>query len=295
MDEFSFINSLKQFQNLSSQVIIGIGDDTAVLRLDAKRYQLFTTDMCVDGQHFLVRTPAYQVGWKAMAVNVSDIAAMGGTPTCAVVSLGFPTQEASSVMSKSRRLAYIKRVYSGLQACAEMFGISIVGGDTVSANRLTINVALLGEVKKKDLVTRAGARVGDGIYVTGPLGGSLASGHHLSFTPRVKEAQWLVKHLKPTAMMDISDGLAGDVRHILRASSCGAVLDAARIPCNQGVSIAQAMTDGEDFELLFTLPAAKERYCPFVRVGRIVKDHGLFCVDINGRQRKVTVQGFSHF
>ncbi len=318
MNEFDLIDGFKRFQNISRRVIKGIGDDAAVLELNATHYQLFTTDMCVEGVHFLKSTPAKKVGWKAMAVNVSDIAAMGGLPTVAVVSIGIPasvtdrvTPEAGSLPPAAKRgregaaggrtrsgsgERYVREIYAGMHACAKKFGVSIVGGDTVRSDKLVINVALLGEVEKENLLTRAGARPGDHIFVTGPLGGSLKSGRHLTFTPRVKEARWLLGHLKPTAMMDISDGLAGDLRHILKESGVGALIAEACIPLHKGVSLAQGLSDGEDFELLFTLPSAQAKDCPFPVVGVITDKKGkLMIKDKTGKDKVLTGKGFEHF
>jgi len=167
-------------------------------------------------------------------------------------------------------------------ALAKRFGVSIVGGDTVRSDQVVINVALLGEVEKKHLVTRSGARPGDWIFVTGTLGRSLATGKHLNFTPRLKEARFLVRNFKPSAMIDISDGLAGDLNHILKASRVGAHLWDNAVPLTRGATLAQALTDGEDFELLFTLKGSqamrllkwqnKRRSWFFYPIGEITAD-----------------------
>ncbi|MBF0569291.1 MAG: thiamine-monophosphate kinase [Candidatus Omnitrophica bacterium] len=326
LGEFGLIERLKPFQNLSRKVVRGMGDDAAVLELDAKRRQLFTTDMCVEGVHFLRTMPAQDVGWKAMAVNVSDIAAMGGTPTFAVVSLGVPIvgpdrglppaapfrprpakdgpaggrEPASGVARSGIEYGYLEALYKGIHACARTFGVSIVGGDTVRAPALTINVALLGEVGKKDLVFRSGANPGDVIFVTGPLGGSFKSGRHLTFMPCVKEAHFLVKKFQPSAMMDISDGLVGDLGHILEQSKVGAVLEETRIPVNRGATFEQALYEGEDFELLFTLPWNKAqaliRQKRFYPVGVVVHRHeGLTLRRVDGEIVALTKKAFAHF
>src|SRR5208283_3393668 len=147
----------------------------------------------------------------------------------------------------------------GMQRTAKAFDISIVGGDTIKSDKIVINVALLGLVEKRNLITRDGARAGDRIFVTGPLGGSFKSGRHLNFSPRLAQARFLVEKFKPSAMMDISDGLSGDLDHILKAGRVGARLDHASIPRHKGVSLSQALNDGEDFELLYMLSAAKAR------------------------------------
>ena len=287
MNEFELINSLNRFQNLSSQVVAGMGDDAAVLQLNAKCYQLLTTDMLVEGVHFRREMIPKLIGRKALACNISDIAAMGGLPTNAVISIGIP---------KGIPAKFVQDLYAGMSALAKQFGVSLVGGDTVRADRIVINVALLGEVEKRSCVFRGGAKPGDGIFVTGPLGGSLASGRHLTFMPRVAEARWLVRHIKPSAMMDISDGLAGDIRHILNASSVGAVLEAGSIPIHKGVTLAQALSDGEDFELLFTVPQARAGKCPFPMIGRVTRDRDrLLLQDRAGKQRRLQARGFTHF
>jgi thiamine-monophosphate kinase len=248
--EFGLIDVIRKQLRVDSKVIRGIGDDTAVLPYGSSKYLLFTTDMLAENVHFARRMPAQDVGHKALACNISDIASMGGLPTFAVVSLGVP---------KNLSTTYIKDFYQGMQKLACQFGVSIVGGDTIKSDKITINVALLGEVEKKYLVTRDGARSGDQIFVTGPLGGSLKSGRHLTFVPRVAQARFLVGYFKPSAMMDISDGLAGDLNHILKASKVGAQLDYLSIPKHKSVSLKQALTDGEDFELLFTLSPSKAK------------------------------------
>ncbi|MBF0595364.1 MAG: thiamine-phosphate kinase [Candidatus Omnitrophica bacterium] len=313
MNEFSFIDSIKPFQNLSCRVIKGIGDDAAVLELDAKRYQLLTTDMLVEGVHFLSNTPAKLVGHKALACNISDIAAMGGIPTFAVVSIGIPTgtghiEFSHRVKGQENSMCpdYVSGIYKGIFACAKRFGVSIVGGDTVKADKLVINIALLGEVEKKNLVLRSGAKPGDHLFVSGPLGGTLKSGKHLNFTPRVKEARFLIEQFKPSAMMDISDGLAGDLGHILNASRVGAEIDEQRLPLNKGVSVDEALHGGEDFELLFSLSSPKSaklveylrshRCGHFVEIGRIIAlPKKLYLCDGSGRRREIEPKGYTHF
>lgn len=296
LGEFGLIESLKKFQNLLPRVVKGIGDDAAVLKVKGGRQLLFTTDMMVEGVHFLRRMNARAVGHKALACNVSDIAAMGGEPVFAVVSLGVPGDI---------RARYVKDLYAGMWAVARDFGVSIVGGDTVRSDKIIVNIALLGEVEKTKLVRRQGARTGDWIFVSGPLGGSLRSGRHLTFTPRVREARFLVNKFKPSAMMDLSDGLAGDLAHILKASCVGALIEEKLIPCHRGVSPMQALTDGEDFELLLTMPSARARKLleyegpegyRFYPVGVIrPRREGFRIVKAKGRTEPVTAKGFRHF
>ncbi|MDE2027389.1 MAG: thiamine-phosphate kinase [Candidatus Omnitrophica bacterium] len=248
LGEFGLIETLKKHAPVSKAVIKGIGDDAAVLPYSQSRYLLFTTDMLAEGIHFTRRMAPQAIGHKAMACNISDIAAMGGYPTFAVVSIGVP---------KALPVRFVKEIYQGMERLAKAFNVSIVGGDTIKSDKIVINVALLGLVEKKNLVTRSGARPEDWIFVTGALGGSLKSGHHLNFTPRLDQARFLVRKFKPSAMIDISDGLSGDLGHILKASGVGAFLDYHLIPRNKGAALPQALNDGEDFELLFTLPAKR--------------------------------------
>ncbi len=250
LGEFGLIDILKQYSPVAKNVIKGIGDDTAVLPYTKDKYLLLTTDMMAEGVHFTRQISPRAIGHKALACNISDIAAMGGLPTYAVVSIGLP---------KDLDTVYVKEIYKGMQSLARRFGVSLVGGDTIKSDKIIINVALMGEVEKKYLVTRDGAKANDWIFVTGALGGSLKSCRHLTFIPRIEQARFLVKKFKPSAMMDLSDGLAGDLNHILKASGVGAKLDEACIPRHSGVSLKQALSDGEDFELLFTLNPHKAK------------------------------------
>ncbi len=248
--EFGLIDILKKYSPVSKNVIKGIGDDTAVLPLSKNKYLLLTTDMMAENVHFTRRMNPIHVGHKALACNISDIAAMGGLPTFAVISLGLPSQ---------LRVSYVEDLYKGMKVLANQFGVNIVGGDTIKSDKIIINVALLGEVERKYLTTRDGAKANDWIFVTGPLGGSFKSGRHLTYMPRIEQARFLVKNFKPSAMMDISDGLGGDLNHILKASQVGAKLNQTSIPLHKNVTLKEAMSDGEDFELLFTINPLKAR------------------------------------
>ncbi|HEX8295626.1 MAG TPA: thiamine-phosphate kinase [Chthoniobacteraceae bacterium] len=228
-----------------AEVRVGVGDDCAVLgRPRDVRWQLLKTDAVVEGVHFLPSDDGKRVGWKALCRAVSDIAGMGGTPEHAVITLA---------VSPEMELARIKAVYAGLKRAARRFGVSIVGGETSrSPGPLLVNVALTGWVARERCVLRSGGKPGDHLYVTGRLGGSRA-GKHLDFIPRLPEAQWLAANFLPHAMMDLSDGLASDLPRLGKSSRCGFVLEEARVPISRGCTLAQALTDGEDFELLFAL------------------------------------------
>lgn len=239
-------------------VIVGPGDDCAVLKPPhgGKHWQLLKTDVVVEGVHFLAASPPAAIGWKAAARAVSDVAAMGGRPTHAVVTVVAPGDTAAS---------WLLAVYRGLARCARTYGFSLAGGETSGAPKGTpvmLNVTLLGEVDPKHCLLRSGARPGDAVFVTGRLGGSLGSGRHLRFRPRLAEAQWLARHFKPSAMMDLSDGLGQDLPRLARASGTGWAIDPARLPRPHGCSPAQALGDGEDFELLFTVPSRRAARLP---------------------------------
>jgi thiamine-monophosphate kinase len=254
-NEFAYIKWLRQRTTAHPLVVIGPGDDAAALVGSAERLTLITTDMLLEGSCFILEEAgAVAVGHKAMAVNLSDIAAMAGRPTAAVVSLGLPRRHGRAVA---------EQLYEGMREVADRFDVSIVGGDTNSWNGgLVVSVTLLGEATAKGPVTRSGAKPGDWIFVTGPVGGSIL-GKHLDFTPRVREALDLHAAADLHAMIDISDGLAADLHHLCEESGCGAILRGAAIPIapaarqlafSSGRSpLEHALGDGEDFELLFTV------------------------------------------
>jgi len=241
--------AVRRFRTADPSVVVGPGDDAAVIRGPKGLYGLLTVDMLVESVHFEKGEDLRRVGYKAVAVSVSDIAAMGGEPRFALVSAGLPRKDLA------RRA---QALFAGLGQCARRYGVSIIGGDMNRSDRLVIDVFMMGEVEKKNLVLRSGAQDGDAIFVSGPLGGSQASGRHLSFVPRVQEARFLVEHFKVHAMMDLSDGLSMDLPRLCEASRLGAEIFEDDIPRNPGVkTMAAALGDGEDYELLFTLAPAQ--------------------------------------
>ena len=309
MNEFQLIDRLKPLLPLNDSVVVGAGDDCAVLAPPAAGQQLlFKTDAVVEGVHFTAETPGEKVGRKALARAVSDMAAMAGTPTSAVITLGLPAG-----FSPER----VEAMYRGMAQFARQVGIALVGGETTrSPGALFLNVALLGTVPTGRAVLRSGAKVGDAVFVTGELGGSI-EGHHLDFEPRLTEARWLAEHFDIHAMMDLSDGLAGDLQHILQASRvAGGELLAPALPIRQAArlrarsgdmakpAVVAALTDGEDFELVLTVAPAdavrlldgwKGRF-PETRltcVGRLNNRPGLFLRDERGL--KPLGHGFQHF
>lgn len=280
----------------SPSVRVGIGDDAAVLTGVGRDQLLFACDMLVEGVHFRKHgLPAEWIGWKALAVNISDIAAMGGRPCWAVVSLGLPPQTP---------LAFVDGLYAGLARCARRFGVAIVGGDTVRAPQVVIDVSIIGRVRPAHLTLRRGVRVGDRLFVTGRLGGSLASGRHARVRPRVAEAQQLLRRVRVHAMMDLSDGLASDLWQLSRASGVTLRVEAARIPVARAAgTVYHALMDGEDFELVFAVaPREASRVprrlgrCPVTAIGAATgRGVGVELRERSGRIRPLVPRGFRHF
>lgn len=297
LGEFRFIERLRRRLRTDRSVIRGSGDDAAVLRPRAGFDSLITTDMIIEGKHFLrSKATPFQIGWKAMAVNVSDIAAMGGIPRHAVAAVGLP----------GNLLVHdADEIIRGLLACANKFHVNLVGGDMNASDKLILSVTLLGEVERGRSVRRDGARPGDHIFVTGPLGGSYESGRHLSFIPKVTTARYLAAHFKINSMIDLSDGLASDLKRICEQSGVGAEVNASAIPVAKNPRGLQgALGDGEDFELLFTLSTAeaqrlrriKKKFMVFYEIGRIrAKWHGICCLGADGRRQDLALGGFDHF
>ncbi len=246
--EDALVRTLTSRLPLERGVIVGAGDDCAVLRGRRKGwYQLFKADCVVEGVHYKPSTPPVRVGWKAMARSLSDFAAMGGAPCYAVITLVLPAR---------RSVAYARALYGGLEKAAREYSVSIVGGETSRSSRkgeAMISVALTGEVARARCVLRSGGRAGDALYVTGRLGGAVKSGRHLRFAPRIAEGAWLAAGFPLHAMMDLSDGLAKDLPRLAAASGTGFELELDRLPRNRGCSERQALGEGEDYELLFAL------------------------------------------
>lgn len=309
MNEFELIARLTKSLPTNESVVTGAGDDCAVLDLGAPdKLILFKTDAVVEGIHFTKDTPPEKIGHKALARCLSDIAAMAGTPTAALVTIGLPQQF---------DVKFIEAIYSGMSALAQKHGVAIVGGETTAnPGRILISVSLIGSVTRGKVALRSGAKVGDAIFVTGELGGSLA-GRHLDFEPRLAEARWLAEHFSVHAMMDISDGLVGDLRHVLKASGVGAELLKSAIPISRAAKLAAkagdtakpafvaALTDGEDFELLFTVASkdavklldAWKKQFPKLKlgcIGKIIVGDGVTIRDKEG-VRPLNAHGYVHF
>lgn len=231
----------------------GIGDDCAVLPRPRGRL-LVTVDPVIYNEHFNdTMTPA-AAGAKLIKRNLSDIAAMGGTPRSAVLALA---------IDQSVKISWLRAFYRSIATCAKRYGVQIVGGDVAhQKNALVASLTLIGETGDDDRVlTRDGARQGDWIYVSGKLGGSLPSQRHWRFTPRLDEGRWLVQRNEVRSMIDLSDGLAKDI-HSLTPAGCAPALEPDAIPRHRGCDLRAALCDGEDYELAFTV-AAKTNQATF--------------------------------
>ncbi len=303
--EFGLIAWIRQRSAPGGRVALGIGDDCASLRFTPGAEVLVTTDMLMDGRHFRLgeASPA-EVGFKALAVNLSDIAAMAGVPVAAVVAVALPAGSA---------VAIARGLFDGMIPLADRFGVSLVGGDTNAWDGpLVVSITLLGEATSRGPVRRSGARPGDAVCVTGPLGGSLL-GRHLRPEPRVAEALALAGLAPIRAMIDLSDGLASDLGHILDESGgLGATLDAGSIPIHPDAHAAAALDgrpaldhalgDGEDFELCLVLaPDDADRLLApdptrptLIRVGTIDAGPGLRLRGLDGSVSALAVKGFDH-
>ncbi len=269
------------------RVRVAAGDDCAVIgAAEDARWTLLKTDCVIEGVHFTPETAPERIGRKALGRALSDIAAMGGTPAEALITLGLPG---------ATEVEKVRGIYAGLAETARQFDVAIVGGETArTPGPLFLSVALTGWVNAGRCILRSGGRPGDGLYVTGVLGGSLAA-HHLEFTPRLEEGQWLAKKEIPRCMMDLSDGLGSDLPRLARACGCGFALDRAALPCRAGSDGAAAVSDGEDYELLFAVPETRAAELetawparfPEVRLSRIGQ--------LTDRETETLAHGFDHF
>ena len=298
LGEFGLIDMVKKMIKLDSSVVKGIGDDAAVLDFSKDKYLLLTSDMLIEGIHFKKNTPAFKIGRKALACSISDIASMGGIPKNAVISLGLP---------QNLSISFVRDLYKGLINIANKFKINIVGGDTNRAKRVIIDVALLGEVEKKNLILRSNAKPKDSIFITGTIESTLKTGKHLTFRPRLKEARFLSKRYRINSMIDISDGLAQDLGHILEQSNKGAVIYEKAILKKKGTSLKDVLYGGENFELIFSLSQKEARRLlrdksqgkvkfTVSEIGSITKTKNkLIFIDAKSKRRSLKLKGFRHF
>lgn len=295
MTELEFIDYLKRTVKCGRDVIIGIGDDAAVVKYTRDKYLLFASDMLIQGVHFSKDADPEDIGRKAVSVNISDIAAMGGIPKYILMSVGVPKRGSSKVL---------KSILKGAKTVCKKYDIAIVGGDTNRGRNLVIDTAIIGEVEKESLALRSGAKIGDLIFVTGTLGEGRLK--HLKFTPRIKEARTLARLFKINSMIDISDGLLLDLYRLAAASNVGAFIYKSLIPLSEeSDSFKDALERGEDFELLFTLSVNEARrlmryvgryeYPDVTLIGEVVsKKRGLNFVGDEGRIHRIKPRGYVH-
>lgn len=312
MTEFGFIERLAaRFAALPANGFEGIGDDCAVLPVGDGETLLFTTDLLTEGVHFLrAATSARELGRKSLAVNLSDVAAMGGRPVATLLSLSLPADATD---------AWAEEFMEGYRELSERFEVALVGGDTTrSAGGIVINVTAIGRAEASHIKRRSDARAGDTIYVTGELGASGAglndiladrcdtplAAVHRNPQPQVAEGLWLGARPEVHAMMDLSDGLASDIRHILERSHCGAQIGTERIPVATGANTRLAACGGEDYKLLLTADSAhaeqlatdfqKRFRTPLYAVGRITESTELVW-QMDGRPVGLDWHGFTHY
>lgn len=317
MTEFELIARYFSRPCTDTAVVLGVGDDCAALRVPEGERLLVSTDLLVDGRHFPESTDAFDVGYKAMAVNLSDLAAMGARPLGVTLGLALPSIEPD----------WLEAFAQGFYALAEHYGICLVGGDTVKSPVRTLAVTIMGSARPDRMLTRSGARPGDLIAVTGTIGDAglgLRSIQHpesmpaslnpedIDFlqmrlnrpTPRVDEGRRLAEVAH--AAIDISDGLLQDLGHVLRASHVGAVVETNRLPISPAARAWFAadptqrhlpLTAGDDYELLFTLPPEQWSTLGISAtvIGRITEDKHFRVLDAQGHDMPVHVHGFDHF
>ncbi|MBA2123918.1 thiamine-phosphate kinase [bacterium Unc6] len=300
MQEFEMLSKIRNiFKTKDRNILVGIGDDAAVIGLDASEHLVFATDMIVEGIDFKIRNKndAFLAGRKSLAINLSDIAAMSGIPLYCVVGVVLPDKYGWQIL---------KKIAKGIKHIADQFDVQVVGGDLSSGKYLQITIAIIGKTKNKKFITRKGAKIADRILVTGSLGGSI-KGRHLKFIPRLKEAQSLVKNFKINSMIDISDGLGSDIKRICEESKTGCRIYAKSIPLSKDAKdVHSALNDGEDFELLFTadqeqakniIKQAKDKIeVKITDIGEILpKSKGMYLEFEKGESIKIQAMGYEHF
>jgi thiamine-monophosphate kinase len=271
-------------------VVAGIGDDCAVVRpVGRGQLEFLKTDCVVEGVHFAPSAARSAVGWKAMARVISDFAAMGARPRHALVTVCIPPD---------RPVAELAGLYAGIRKAATRFGVGVVGGElSRSPGGLMVSVAMTGEGRR--WVRRGGGKPGDALYVSGRLGGS-GGGRHLRFEPRIEQGEWLARRSGVHAMMDLSDGLASDLPRLARGGGCGFEVNVGWVPRHRGASVRQALSEGEDYELLVAIDPAKaaaierawgRRFpaLPFTRIGRLTRPGAVWV------GARATGSGWDHF
>jgi thiamine-monophosphate kinase len=275
---------------LGRTVVAGGGDDCAVVKMAAGNILLvLKTDCIVECVHFLPRTNAFHVGWKAMMRPLSDFAATSALPQFALITFIAPAQT---------EVAWVKNLYRGLRRAAKRFNVSIVGGETSSTpGPITISVSVAGFVENDRRVSRRGGKAGDDLYVTGRLGGAIKQ-KHLRFVPRIAESRWLTKNFSIHAMMDLSDGLGVDLPRLARASNLGFAIEVEKLPVTRGVKVQNAISEGEDYELLFAISPRESKSLqkewrrkfpklPLTRIGKLHRTSNI--------KHQTSLGGYVHF
>jgi thiamine-monophosphate kinase len=230
---------------LGKTVVSGAGDDCAVIEILAGRnFLVLKTDCIVEGVHFLSGADPVDVGWKAMMRPLSDFAATSALPHFALITL---------IASNQTAVEWVRKLYRGIRRAAKQFDVSIVGGETSSSpGPIAISVSVAGFVERNRWMSRRGGKVGDDLFVTGQLGGAIER-KHLQFVPRIVESRWLTKSFSIHAMVDLSDGLGVDLPRLARASKVGFKIEMENLPLTPGARIGDAISEGEDYELLFAI------------------------------------------
>ena len=290
LGEDRLLNQLLAGLPLGKAVAVGPGDDCALVAIhDRRKLLVLKVDCVVEGVHFLRGTSASDVGWKAMMRPLSDFAATSAVPQFALITVIVPEQT---------KVAWIKELYRGLRRAARRFDVSIVGGETSSTpGEIAISTSVIGFVEKHRAVSRRGGKPGDDLFVTGRLGGALRQ-KHLQFIPRIVESRWLTENFSIHAMMDLSDGLGADLPRLARASKVGFKLDTENLPLTRGAKINDAISEGEDYELLFAISPRdrnrlerewKKRFprLPLTRIGSLSQ--------LSTKDNQVLPRGYVHF
>jgi len=290
LGEDQLLDQLLPRLSLKNAVVVGPGDDCAVVEMhDRRKLLVLKTDCVVEGVHFLRGTNALDVGWKAMMRPLSDFAATSAVPQFALITLMVPEQ--TEVM-------WVKELYRGLHRATKRFEVGIVGGETSSTSGpIAISTSVVGFVERDRCVSRRGGKAGDDLFVTGRLGGALKQ-KHLHFIPRIVESRWLTKNFSIHAMMDLSDGLGTDLPRLARASKVGFKIEMEKLPLTRGVKINDAISEGEDYELLFAISrrdrirlqqrwAKKFPNLPLTRIGSLSQ--------LSAKHDQLLPRGYAHF
>src|SRR6266446_10140662 len=290
LGEDRLLNLLLAGLSLGKAVAVGPGDDCALVAIhDRRKLLVLKVDCVVEGVHFLRGTSASDVGWKAMMRPLSDFAATSAVPQFALITL---------IVPRGTEAEWVKNLYRDLRRAAKRFEVSIVGGETSSTlGPIVISVSTIGFVEKNRWVSRRGGKVGDHLFVTGTLGGAIKR-KHLQFVPRIAESRWLTENFSIHAMMDLSDGLGVDLARLARASKVGFDIEMEKLPLTRGAKIDDAISEGEDYELLFAIPPRQSKRLqkdwhkkfpklPLTRIGQLHQTSNI--------KHRTLLRGYVHF